>query len=131
MGLTDEGIDRRKEMVGLTAEDIRTVLSMRDLLLSHVGDNLDAFFDHIRRYEGDKRLFHDPELLARARQMKGEHLRAMVDGEYGRDYVQQRLELALVYSTGELDLKVFVGAFHDLMRNFGEQVMSAHLDDPI
>ncbi|MHB8605390.1 MAG: protoglobin family protein, partial [Thermoplasmatota archaeon] len=127
MDITEASIALRKQLVGLSADDIRIVLSVRKEILPTVDENTRAFFDYIAHYEGGKRLFSDPALLARAKRMKGEHLRAMLQGEYGREYVRQRIELALVYSVGDLDLKVFVGAFHDLMRRLGEQIMAARL----
>jgi len=62
-------------------------------------------------------------IVDRARQLKKTHLREMVQGEYGRAYVEQRLELALLYSKAGLELRVFLGAFHQLLRTLGAQVM--------
>jgi PAS domain S-box-containing protein len=131
MDITDADVERRKTLVGLTHEDVDLILSLRKSLVGSTEANTRAFFDHIARYQGGKKLFTDQELLARAKAMKHAHLQTMLDGEYDADYVQQRIELALVYSAGELELKVFVGAFHDLMRNLGEQIMTTHAKDPL
>ncbi|MEO5970727.1 MAG: STAS domain-containing protein, partial [Bdellovibrionia bacterium] len=55
--------------------------------------------------------------------LKREHLLAMVEGDYGVEYVEQRLILGRFYSKYNLDIQVFLGAFHHLMKSIGGTVM--------
>ena len=58
-------------------------------------------------------------LLERARNMKRDHLLAMVHGEYDKRYVEQRIELAMIYGRVGLEARVFLAAFHHLLKDIG------------
>jgi rsbT co-antagonist protein RsbR len=70
-------------------------------------------------------------IAERARQLKREHLLAMVQGDYGIEYVEQRLRLAMLYSKAGLDLRVFLAAFHHLLKNIGLTVMKHFEHTPL
>ncbi|MGH8371926.1 MAG: STAS domain-containing protein [Gammaproteobacteria bacterium] len=54
--------------------------------------------------------------MKRARKLKIEHLKAMVQGQYDEAYVEERLQMGLLYSRAGLDTRAFLGAFHNLLR---------------
>jgi rsbT co-antagonist protein RsbR len=82
-----------------------------------------TFFSHLGKLEEARPLLGSRALLERARQLKREHLVAMVQGEYGPEYVVQRLELGSLYAKAGLDARVFLGAFHQLLKHVGDSVM--------
>ena len=63
----------------------------------------DGFFGYLAKLPEARGLLTSPELLAAARRLKREHLIAMVSGDYGAAYVEQRLALAQIYSRGGLE----------------------------
>jgi len=119
MGLTDSNIERRKKIVGLEAADVARIGSLRDLVASRLDELGEAFFAHLATLEEARPLMSSRAVLARARQLKKEHLVALVAGNYGATYVEQRLELALLYSKVGLDARVFLGAFYQLLKSIG------------
>ena len=54
----------------------------------------------------------------------------MVQGHYGKSYVDQRLRLGVLYSNVGLDVRVFLGAYHELMTLVGQDIMAHFVDDP-
>src|SRR5262249_23324446 len=67
----------------------------------------------------------------RARELKRVHVAAMVGGDYGTAYVEQRLELALLYSKVGLDTGTFLAAFHHMLNSIGIAIMNAFERKPI
>jgi rsbT co-antagonist protein RsbR len=55
----------------------------------------------------------------------------MVSGDYGSNYVEQRFALAMLYSKYGLDTRAFLGAFHQLMKAIGGDVMKVLASDPV
>jgi rsbT co-antagonist protein RsbR len=47
----------------------------------------------------------------------------MTRGQYNTDYFDERVKLAHLYSTVGLDVSVFLGAFHQMMRAVGVAIM--------
>jgi rsbT co-antagonist protein RsbR len=122
MGLDDAAIERRRKIVGLEPADLGRIAAIRDLVREHAEEFMTTFFSHLAGLEEARPLLTSRALLDKARQLKREHLVAMVQGEYGPRYVEQRLELGALYARAGLDARVFLGAFHQLLRHIGTGV---------
>jgi rsbT co-antagonist protein RsbR len=115
MGLTPSEIDARKAYVGLTADDAQALQHARTAVQGAADQLVDGFFGYLAKLPEARGLIATAELLAAARRLKREHLIAMVAGDYGPAYVEQRLALARIYSRAGLELAVFLGAFNHLL----------------
>ena len=131
MGLNDATIERRKKIVGIEATDLERIAHIKDLVAQHADEYVATFFDHLSRLDEARPLLASRAILERARQLKKEHLIAMVQGDYGTAYVEQRLELGSLYARAGLDTRVFLGAFHQLLRHIGNAVMKQFERAPV
>ncbi|TMI05811.1 MAG: STAS domain-containing protein [Betaproteobacteria bacterium] len=123
MGLDEANIERRKKIVGFEASDLPRIAAIRDLVTQHADDYVTTFFNHLSGLDDARPLIASRAIAERARQLKREHLVAMVQGEYGMKYVEQRIELGILYAKAGLDARVFLGAFHQLLKHIGSAVM--------
>lgn len=123
MGLDQQNVERRKRIVDLTSEDIARIATLRDVVADHVDEFTGVFFDYLVSLDEGRALFANRTVTERARALKRDHLLAMVEGRYDTEYAIKRLELALLYSKYELDLRVFLAAFHHLLKRIGQSVM--------
>ena len=123
MGLNEAAIERRKKLVGFEPADAARIAALRPLVGERTEDYTAAFFHHLTGLDEARPLMSNRAVLDRARQLKREHLVAMVQGDYGAAYVEQRLELGVLYARVGLDARVFLGAFHHLLRTIGTTVM--------
>ncbi len=130
MGISEEDIERRKRFVGLLPRDVQCIRALKDIVLRNSDQHASRFFEFLSSIEEARSLFVDRELADRARRLKAEHLVAMVEGDYGMRYVEQRIELAIIYSKVALEARVFLGAFHHVLRAIGEAVMREFHDAP-
>jgi rsbT co-antagonist protein RsbR len=128
MGLTAQNIEHRKKYVGLDATDLVRILSINELVHSHAEEFTSVFFTSLSALDEAKPLLASNELLDRARRQELAHLLAMVSGDYGPAYVEQRVQLARLYSRG-LEARVFLGAFHAMFRAIGVAVMKKFAND--
>lgn len=125
LGLTDQTIQRRQRVVGFGPEDLVRVARVREVVSRHVDEHTSSFFNYLSTLDEARDLMRNRELLDQARRLKAEHLLAMVGGQYGLDYAQQRIRLGLIYSRVGLDTRVFLGAFHHLLRAVGAAILKA------
>jgi len=123
MGLTDRSVEQRRKYVGLERDDVTRIVALRDIVTRNVEQLTNAFFDYLKPFDEAKLLLGSRDLLDQARRLKAEHLVAMVGGEYGLAYAQQRLELGIIYSRAKLEPTVFLGAFHHLLKQIGNSVV--------
>jgi rsbT co-antagonist protein RsbR len=124
-------IERRLEFVNLGPDDRVRITAIRTDVLDHLDEHVAAFFDHLARFEEARGLMSRGELVEEARRLKREHLVAMVAGDYGRDYIDQRFRLGQLYSRAALEVSIFMGAFHALMTSVGLRVMKRFPKDPV
>jgi rsbT co-antagonist protein RsbR len=131
MGITERDIERRLRIVGFTPDDLKRVTALTDIMSNHVAEFTSAFIEHLATLEEAAGLVQNLALMDTVRRLKSEHLRAMVTGVYGPDYVEGRLRLGTLYATAGLDPRVFLGAFHHLMRTVGFRVMERYTGNPM
>jgi rsbT co-antagonist protein RsbR len=131
MGLTDAAIERRKQLVGLEPPDLGRIAALREFVVEHADEYMNVFFAQLANCDEARGLTANRTMLERARQLKRDHLVAMVQGEYGPRYVEQRLELGSLYARVGLDMRVFLGAFLQLFRHLGGGVMRRFERAPI
>lgn len=117
-------VERRRRYVDLQPIDIAQIGELREAILNHLDAHVEAFFGYLAQYPEASGLFSRRNLLEDARRLKREHLIAMVGGEYGRPYVEQRVALGALYSKVRLDIRLFLGAFQALSRSIVNQIMA-------
>jgi rsbT co-antagonist protein RsbR len=123
MGLNEQNVIRRQQIVGINATDLERISSVRDLIGEHVEEYVAVFFDYLATLEEGRVVTGNRPVADRARQLKREHLLAMVQAQYGTAYVAQRLDLALLYNKAGLELRVFLAAFHHLLKVIGAALL--------
>ena len=123
MGLTEYNLERRRQISGLEPADLKRIATIRELVVSHAEEYVNSFFEYLEKLDEARPVLTNKSLTERMRRLQREHLVSMVQGEYGVTYVTQRLELGLMYSRAGLELPVFLGAYHHLLRNVGAAVI--------
>jgi rsbT co-antagonist protein RsbR len=123
MGIDDAAIERRKKIVGLTPDDYKRIADAKEIIVPNVDRYTATFFDHLGGLEEARQLLATPAVLTRAKRLKREHLVELASGKYGAPYVEQRLELGLLYAKAGLDQRVFLGAFYQLTKAIGADIM--------
>jgi len=131
MGLNEAAVERRRQIVALTPQDFARIASIRDTVVTRVDEYTKVFFDYLGSLEEGRAVLANRNVAERARQLKRDHLIAMVQTDYGLNYVTQRLELALLYSKIGLDLRVFLAAFYHLLKSVGVSVMKQYEHAPL
>jgi rsbT co-antagonist protein RsbR len=127
--VADYDVERRKTFVDLEPEDIGRIIAVKDVVAGHADEHATAFFDYLANFEEAAALFRRPGLLDEAKRLKRDHLFAMVGAEYGTVYVEQRIKLGTLYSSLGLDVRVFLGAYHRLMRSIGDKIAQKFPED--
>jgi len=128
---SETDIERRKKFVGLQADDLSRLASASPIVAARAGEYVAAFFDYLSRFDETAALFEKRKVLEEARRLKRDHLAAMVRGQYGKAYVEQRLRLARLYSEVGLHVRIFLGAYHHLLTSVGFDIVAHFANDPL
>jgi rsbT co-antagonist protein RsbR len=125
-----EEVERRQKYVDLGHEDIARILTIKNVIAENLDRFTDTFFDFLSHIEEAAPLFKNRAVLEEAKKRKREHLIAMVQGEYGAAYAEERFQLGELYGKVGLDTRVFLGAFHHLLRAIGAEIMKRFVKSP-
>lgn len=123
MNLTSADIERRLSLVGFDDSDAKRVRLLADVVVPNADALTSVFFDYLARIPETRGLMLNRDALESARQLKREHIQAMVAGTIGTAYVEERLRLGALYAKVGLEPRVFLGAFHHLMQAIGFRAM--------
>jgi rsbT co-antagonist protein RsbR len=123
MGLNNATIERRKRIVGFESADLRRIAAIKDLVTQHTDEYITTFFNHMSGLDEARPVLASHAIVEKARQLQRDHLVAMVQGDYGAKYVEQRLELGSLYARVGLEPGVYLGAYHELLKHIGGAIM--------
>jgi len=123
MGLSDQDIERRQKIVGLEPADVARIGQIRDLVTGNVDDLVKAFFGFLSVLEEARPLLSNRTLTEEVQRLKREHLIAMVQGQYGSAYFEQRVALGSIYGKVGIEPRAFLGAFQELLKAIGILIM--------
>lgn len=123
--ITDHDVERRRRIVSLSEDDVARIAEARPIVVAHLDELVEGFFAYLSPLEEAGNLFSRREILEEAKRRKREHLLALVGGEYGRRYVEERALLGRLYSRGGLNPAAFLGAFQELLNAIGRLIMQA------
>lgn len=124
-------LERRLRFGGVGADDYAQIESIRDAVIDNLDDHVSAFFGHLAHFDEAHGLLRRPDLLDEARRLERDHLIAMVSGAYSHDYIEQRVRLGQVYNRAQLDIALFLGAFHAQMASIGRRIMGRYPKSPV
>jgi rsbT co-antagonist protein RsbR len=128
--VTEYDVDRRLRFVDLRPEDLANIEKIRDDVAGSADEHAAVFFDFLSQLPEAAGVFAKPAVLADARRLKRDHLLALASGRYDKTYVEQRVQLGLIYSRSQLDTRVFLGAFNAMMASIGGKVFARFAKDP-
>jgi rsbT co-antagonist protein RsbR len=127
--MTGIDIEKRKKFVAFQGNDVDRIATVRDVILEQAPILAASFFDYLANFEETAGLFREIDLLDEAKRLKQEHIRAMVSGEYGSSYVEQRASLAGIYSQCGIEIRVLLGAYAHLIRELSLVVSGRYNHD--
>jgi rsbT co-antagonist protein RsbR len=128
LGVTPADVERRLAIVGFTEKDAHLIRDTAGAVVPHADALTAAFFANLSRMEEARSLMQDRDVLETAKRLKRDHIRAMMSGSYGLEYVEERLRLGALYAKAALDVRVFLGAFSQLVREIGARMMGDEAD---
>jgi rsbT co-antagonist protein RsbR len=124
-------LERRLRSGGVGPEDRARIAEIKDDVLNHLDQHVAAFFDHLAPFEEAQGLLRRADLMDEARRLERDHLLAMASGDYGHEYFEQRFRMGRLYNRAQLDVALFMGAFHAQMTSIGRRVMARFAKDAV
>jgi len=112
MGFDESEIARRKAFLEFTTEDAALLRELHTTLQSLAPDFVNAFYDHLLAFEETCRLIPDAVTLERLKRTQAAYFDSLTAGDYGPEYITNRLRVGVVHQRIGLEPKWYLGAYN-------------------
>ncbi|MGI2260965.1 GGDEF domain-containing protein [Shewanella sp. GXUN23E] len=114
MGLNEYEIDQRKQLFGFTLKDASRLHSCQ----SFIKHQLDSLIEQFHRFQTGVpeivQLINDADTLQRLSHAQSQYITELFSGEYGLDYVHNRLRIGIVHKRIGVEPKLYLSAILQL-----------------
>ena len=116
MDLNDQGLTRRKAFLEFGDEDIRALEGLNTVAKEYAGSVIDDMYGHFLAHDETRAFFKNAATLARVKELQREYFLRLTKGDYGRDYVLNRVNVGLVHQRINLGVQWYLGAYNFYLR---------------
>lgn len=127
--ISEREISRRKEFLKFQDDDIATVLGLNALAQKYADPVIEDLYKHFFAFEETRSFFQDPATLERVKTLQREYFLKLTEGEYGQEYVRNRLNIGAVHARINLDVKWYLGAYNFYIRAVADRLREAFPGD--
>jgi rsbT co-antagonist protein RsbR len=130
MAMDEEEVARRKEFLEFGDDDVEVLKGLREIARKYADPVIDEFYRHIMSFDETKAYFRDPRVLERVKQLQKEYFIRLTEGEYGNDYVANRLRIGTIHERINLAPKWYLGMYNHYLRLVGSRLLEAFPGQP-
>ena len=103
--------ESRKRFAGFTDEDAKLLAGMRGNAEQYVDEVIDDLYTQFFAFDETKAFFGDDATTSRVRSMQRDYFLGLMSGEYGEEYLQDRMNIGRVHQRIGLEPRWYIGAY--------------------
>ncbi len=130
LSMSDEEIAGRKIWLEFGKNDESNIAALDSLVREHVDELLDFLYDHFLAYDDTASFFSNEEVLKRAKAGQRDYFLKLTCGDYGRDYVANRLNVGSTHYRIGLDTRWYLGAYYRALTFLRRLIQKEFKSDP-
>jgi rsbT co-antagonist protein RsbR len=130
MEIGEDEVARRKQFLEFGPEDIQALKELAPVARGYAEPVIEDFYRHLLSFEETASFFRDPKVLEHVKRMQKDYFVRLTEGDYGADYVADRLRIGTVHERVGLSPKWYLGAYSFYMRAVAKRLREAFADDP-
>ena len=111
IGLDEAEIALRRAFLEISEGDIALLVNVHERLEQERYRFTDSFYDHLLTFEPLRPLFPSPDAMLRLKNVQSAYFGRLTGGEYGADYVNDRLRVGVAHQRIGLEPKWYIGAY--------------------
>jgi len=130
MEISNQDIARMKAFLEFRDEDADHLASLRDMARKYTNPVIDEFYGHLLSFEETRTFFRDPKVLERVKGQQKAYFLGLTEGDYGTNYVADRLRVGTVHEHIGLAPRWYLGMYAFYLRAIAGRLMEAFASDP-
>ncbi len=130
VGIDAEERAQRLAFLGWSADDEARLADVRDFAHDHVDEIVDAFYEHLRRFDETRALLGDEAQIRRLKKLQRAYFLRMIDGRIDAEYFESRLRVGAAHARMDLKPHWYLGTFNLYLRLVSERLAVHFAGDP-
>jgi rsbT co-antagonist protein RsbR len=130
LNITDQEVGRRKAFLEFGPDDAAALLALKDLARKYANPVIEDLYRHFLSFDETSAFFRDPKVLERVKRLQKEYFLRLTEGDYGPEYVADRLRIGTVHERINLAPKWYLGAYSFYLRAVAGRTLEAFSQDP-
>ncbi|MFF5995641.1 globin-coupled sensor protein [Lysinibacillus sp. KU-BSD001] len=107
-------IQKQLNLINLTDEDFKTLMSFQSTIKQHVNEITNVFYDKILEVPELKQLIESRSSVSKLKAVVGEHTISMFNGRLNEEVIERKRHLARIHFKMGLDPKWYMGTFQQM-----------------
>lgn len=131
IGLTSEELEQRKQFLEFNPTDVELLKQMHQYIADHAVDDFftESFYSHLFSFAALKRFLPDEATIHRLKIAQSKYFKRLTQGEYGDNYVLDRLRVGYVHQKIGLEPKWYTGAYRKYLSSLMPVLHQMSKDD--
>ncbi len=129
-GLDPDKRRRRLEFLGFGPEDEKNLAEIRRFALAHVDEIVDAFYEHLWKFEETRSVFRDEAQVIRLKGLQRQYFLRMTEGRLDADYFESRLRVGNAHQQIDLHPEWYLGTYNLYLRLVMDRLRHNYGEDP-
>jgi rsbT co-antagonist protein RsbR len=130
MGINEKDIARRKEWLEFTKKDVLHLEELNSIAEGYAEELIRLLNAHFKKFDESSQIFDNPEVLQRVKVLQKEYFLRLTQGNYNKEYVEERLKIGSVHASIGLDVKWYLGAYNFYVQTVGKKIFEGFKDNP-
>lgn len=122
-------INFQLEMIHLTEDDLALLKVFQPLVEKNIDSIVTHFYDHIERESVLFKIIEEHSSVEKLRITLTKHIQEMFNGVIDDHFVEQRSRIAHVHLKIGLDIKWYLGAFQNLLKDFTDIIVQTTYEE--
>ncbi len=116
-GPTPEIWEEIKRFLDFDNEDALRLRAARDVYGGEIGSIVDRFYEHLLSVEATRSLIDGADIMRRLKELQHQYLESLGGGDYGEEYMRNRLRIGYVHEQIGLAPRWYLGAYWLYLRD--------------
>ena len=130
MEISEQEANLRKQFLEFKAEDADRLRGLNDVAQRYADPVIEDLYRHFLSFSETKAFFQDPRVLERVKRLQKEYFLRLTEGDYGAEYLQNRLRIGTVHEHINLAPKWYLGAYNFYLRSVASRLSEAFPNEP-
>ncbi|MCX7176313.1 MAG: EAL domain-containing protein [Proteobacteria bacterium] len=129
IGLGSEEIDERWRFLEFEEHDVAVLKALHALLEPQRESFTDAFYDHLFKFAPLQAYVAEGPVLQQLKQVQARYFSALTEGDYGENYILDRLKVGMAHQRISLPPKWYLGAYRKYLTEIVDLLSRAKVGD--